>query len=945
MAIAFRSVSTRAKGDVFVTGSPVSVSLPSGHTSGDLLVLVCTQDSQTHETGPSGWHFLGRSTSGSSTTSTSYNDLSVYWKIDSGSEPTPSLGFSTAAYPVGKPYFLACILAYSGCHQSSPIVEYAFTATTDPAAAQVHPQLTTGSVNSWLATIRGTSGNGARTFTCSVGTDVSRVSDSDGFGEQSFAVFDSNTALSTGLQTQRTTTASGTNTWGSATVSFAIRPPNPTNAISAFASPASASGSAGDAASVSAAAGWDACAIGMPQYTTAIDWDGRPAPLNGNATFEYTNTGWTAFGGASFARSTLQANSGTYSGQITTGGSASPRIEASRVAVTGGSMYRASGWAYADAALPSGFSVGINWYTAVSGGSFISTSSNSQVETVGGWRYWESLFTAPATAAGAGLLGTCGGTPSAGIHVYVDDMRLEDPSVTDNLAVLAPGEDVTPDDLDGGITVAYGRDQSRQLSPTAVGTMTLNLNNSERTYSPENVVSPLAGNFDPAREAKMTAVFAGQVFPVFRGLLDDYTVNASRADRSVSLSFLDGMALLQGTNLSTPLYTGIRTGQAVGIILDAIGWTGPRDIDPGATYIPYWWVEGTDGISAMADLTHSEGPPAVAYVAPDGTFIFRDRHHRILRQHSVESQGTFAAGLMFNCASPAPTGTLSFTDPFTYDHGWRDIINSVTLDIVERAPELTISPVWSDSGTIVLGTGESTVINASTSDPFFNAQVPVAGTDFTYAGAGLPAVSLSRTSGAAVQVTVTAVGGPVVISGLQLQAKLVPAVRTRQVIAKDSDSVAAYGERSYPNTAPWAGANDAAAIAGLVLTHYAQRRPIVQLRIVSSDPTHWLQVVSRTLSDRITIRHDEMGLDSDFFVEHVVHTVSRMNSGRPPVHAVVLGCEQALTPFPVNPFTFDGKGAGFDQGVFDPSGTDNPAFVFIFDDSSQGQFDRGQFGT
>jgi hypothetical protein len=48
---------------------------------------------------------------------------------------------------------------------------------------------------------------------------------------------------------------------------------------------------------------------------------------------------------------------------------------------------------------------------------------------------------------------------------------------------------------------------------------------------------------------------------------------------------------------------------------------------------------------------------------------------------------------------------------------------------------------------------------------------------------------------------------------------------------------------------------------------------------------------------------------------------------------------------PDNPFTFDVAGAGFDDGVFDPTGADNPENVFIFDHATQGQFDFGRFGT
>jgi hypothetical protein len=221
----------------------------------------------------------------------------------------------------------------------------------------------------------------------------------------------------------------------------------------------------------------------------------------------------------------------------------------------------------------------------------------------------------------------------------------------------------------------------------------------------------------------------------------------------------------------------------------------------------------------------------------------------------------------------------------------------------------------------------------------------VAGTDFTSTGAGVVNVTLNRTSGQSVQITLIAVGGSVVITGLQLRARPIPVLRTVKVQRQDTGSISSHGERTYPDTAPWANANDAGAIADMILLHYANRRPTVQLRTTTSDPTHFLQIVNRTISDRVHIINNEMGIDDDFFVERVTHTIQRMNqAGHPPVHSVVLGCERDLN-LVQNPFTFDKRGAGFDDGVFDPIQSDDPTTVFIFDDAIQGQFDYGHFGT
>ena len=85
------------------------------------------------------------------------------------------------------------------------------------------------------------------------------------------------------------------------------------------------------------------------------------------------------------------------------------------------------------------------------------------------------------------------------------------------------------------------------------------------------------------------------------------------------------------------------------VVLDAVGWTGPRDLDLGATFVHWWWLEEVDAFTAVTDLVSSEGPPSIAYVGPDGTFIFRDRHHRLLRAASLTPQATFTAVRPADC--------------------------------------------------------------------------------------------------------------------------------------------------------------------------------------------------------------------------------------------------------------------------------------------------------
>jgi hypothetical protein len=295
---------------------------------------------------------------------------------------------------------------------------------------------------------------------------------------------------------------------------------------------------------------------------------------------------------------------------------------------------------------------------------------------------------------------------------------------------------------------------------------------------------------------------------------------------------------------------------------------------------------------------------------------------------------------------------LSFIEPFGYSHGWRDIVNDVSFDVDERQPQSTYDVVWESNDTLVLTLGQSIQIQAKASDPFRDALDLTPGTDIISSGPGTVATMLSRRSGQSTTITITAIGGTVTVTHLQVRARAVPVARTVKVSASDSVSIERHGQRSNPGDAPWAGQHDARAIADLLLAHYAQRRPTVAMRLVSSDSEHLLQILTRTISDMITIRHGELGLDADFHIESIDHTIARMPSDTEAesgcetrVHYATLGCERSGLVVPPNPFTFDVAGLGFDDGVFDPTAADDPASVFIFDHPSQGRFGVGRFGT
>lgn len=289
--------------------------------------------------------------------------------------------------------------------------------------------------------------------------------------------------------------------------------------------------------------------------------------------------------------------------------------------------------------------------------------------------------------------------------------------------------------------------------------------------------------------------------------------------------------------------------------------------------------------------------------------------------------------------------SFDYTPPFEYANGWRDIVNVVAQTVNERVPNAQISVVWSTDSLLSVPSGSTVTLKVALSDPVLDAVTPTYPVDLMKTGAGTLTAVLDRASGQSVSIDLTASGGDVVVSYIQLRARPVPVTRMISIDEEDPYSVGIHGERRFQGDIPWANVNDAAAVADTVLSQYSERSPIVRLHVQAKDTAHLQQMLTRTVSDRITIVNGEMGLNGDFFIEQVSHTIYRTDPDKLPVHETVFGCDRILEASIANPFTFDKTGAGFDDGQFAGLISDNPSTIFIFDHATQGQFDTGVFGT
>lgn len=492
------------------------------------------------------------------------------------------------------------------------------------------------------------------------------------------------------------------------------------------------------------------------------------------------------------------------------------------------------------------------------------------------------------------------------------------------------GDDVTDRTLDQRtpLAVRYGRDQVRQLSPPAPGELNFELNNSSHDYTPENTASPLAGFVASGRRVQLEAWLDGDSTVVYTGYLDDFNVKPGINDKSVPVSCIDALGRLKGVTVTTGLYQGVRTGDAIGVLLDAVGWPpDQRDLDPGASYLPYWWLDGADAYDALMQLVDSEGPAALVTVDTQNRIVFRDRHHRLTRAESLAVQATWRS-----------IGTEPvISDPVTYDHGWKDIINSVSMDVPVRQVDSQLSQVWTSPGLTLVAAGASIDITASASGPFLGAVAPVEGTDYTLLS-GDVTVTLSRASGQSTTLTLTSTSGAT-IQDLALRAYAVQGSSVT-VTVEDTVSIGKYGRKSYPSgrLPVWCNQYDAYAILSLIVAQRAERLPTISVTMRGAGgPDRLAECLSRNLSDRIHLTESLTGLDADCYIEQISHSIGQGGLE----HVSTFGLEK-IPPIVATPFTFNVAGKGFDQGLFQGGGIDDPSTMFRFDTAGHG-FGQGVF--
>lgn len=456
-----------------------------------------------------------------------------------------------------------------------------------------------------------------------------------------------------------------------------------------------------------------------------------------------------------------------------------------------------------------------------------------------------------------------------------------------------------------GITIDEGRNGARSLNPPKISAATVDLLNSDGTYSQERGDSPVYQRVLPGRPFQVTAKhgnrdlyrshtlyrerdpYRGQApYSLLQSTIDDISQATGIGSQRVTLSTLGVEQLLVGTAVSIPLMVAPRVDEVFTAYLDAVGWpANKREISVSDTTLLYYWADERQPWPAMLELLAAEGPGS--FYVRAGVFHFENRNYRAITPRSITSRATFFDRVdgtrsqyrehtLYRENNPyrGLTSGLFFTG-LSYDPGFRNIYNRATYTTKRRTLGSLVA-IWSYGGSIALAASQSRTFIAKPTDPFQEAVTPVLTTDYTVSG-GTVSVTLSASSGLVAFITVTATSGTPTVSGLQLRAKLLT-VASETIVTNTvdaSDSIAKYSPvpgADIPRVLSLSGWPEidpvvAEAVCDAWITRYMVQRPQVTIQLRNADADHLREMLELGVSDRIRLVESNTGLSSDVWVE------------------------------------------------------------------------------
>lgn len=512
----------------------------------------------------------------------------------------------------------------------------------------------------------------------------------------------------------------------------------------------------------------------------------------------------------------------------------------------------------------------------------------------------------------------------------------------------------------------YGRDAARDLSAVRTGEITLELENSDGSLTPNNLISPFAQHIASGRQVCIIGTFDSQAYVLYNGYIDTFTLDASMSAQSVTFGCVDLLVKMHETPVNTDLYESIRTGDAVRAILSDAGlyrtletetfltglWS-PLDlfVENGATTLA-WWSGSGSAKDALDAVLAAEGAPSIYTVGSSNQIVFKDRHHRVRMGYQAVPVNSLLA-----CSEIVLDATeFVMADTSTIDFGLASFYNQIQVSAKSRTPDPEITTVWTDPMATRVLNGRTVV--AADVPGYIDGQAPIPGSRVVITNPGLEdetdvisgttpeefdflvesgsvTVESYTASGTRVEIVFIA-AGTATISGLQLRGRAIKEDES-QVTFDDTGSQTRFRSvKTYELDTSTASANDTEDVALWQLKQNSSPRPFVAIHVKNLEERYTEMILKTDISESIQVNHPMWSVDRPFVVEGLEHIAGELGLD----HELVLLMQQAEPDGYENvEIKFDEAGHGFDLGVF----AKYSELPFVFGATDQG-FGDGAFG-
>ena len=445
----------------------------------------------------------------------------------------------------------------------------------------------------------------------------------------------------------------------------------------------------------------------------------------------------------------------------------------------------------------------------------------------------------------------------------------------------------TYDDISSDVTsLRFSRGKSGELGKAEVGNLSITLNNASGKYTHSNVSSVLFGSLLPKRSIKVTyGTSTGN--PLFRGFIEEIIPHPHLSQQDCIITAVDGIDYLSRHDSATALYKDTVTGTLHGYILDDAGWSASlRTLDTGQDTVPYWYTQDVKARFAQEELDDSE--QGFSFVNGSGYFVFEDRRHRSTATHQT-SQWTVTntmAGITDSLNAKAVYNIIKAT--FT---PW-SLQAEAELWRLQETPSIPAGETYTWWGEAE-ASGQSVFVDAwvtpaSTTDYTANTLANGSGTDLT-ASITLTATKFAKTIKLQLQNNAAV---PAFITLLKTRGTYYDNQTKVTRKSEDATSQAAYQKRTLEIDGKYlTSADTAQGFADYAIGKYKNPRAELSVTFQNQDVATMLQILTREISDRITITNTLLGISSDFFIDYMEHDISE----RGMMHTVTYRLAECIT--------------------------------------------------